>query len=60
LQILNIIIISGLYNPGVLQAMLDLNITACVSDESVTSGVDYEPLTPYHGVYSTVAVNGVV
>jgi len=52
--------VTGLWNGNVLQAMADLGVTACVSDESVTTKktVDYEPITPYHGVYSTVAANG--
>jgi hypothetical protein len=52
--------VSGLYNAGVLQALNNNGITACVSDESVSKGVDYEPITPYHGVYSDVATNGYV
>jgi len=52
--------VTGLWKGPVLQAMAALGVTACVSDESVTdpSTPDYEPYTPYHGVYSTVATNG--
>jgi len=52
--------VMGLWNGQVLQAMADLGIKGCVSDESVTNGstVDYEPITPYHGVYSTQEKNG--
>jgi hypothetical protein len=51
--------VMGLYNGGVLKAMYENGITACVSDESVSSGtVDYEPITPYHGVWSAETPNG--
>lgn len=51
--------VTGLYNGGALRAMDENGVTACVSDESVASKeVDYEPITPYHGVLSTQAKNG--
>lgn len=52
--------VTGLWNGPVLNAMADLGVTACVSDESITnaSTVDYVPIIPYHGVYSTVELNG--
>jgi hypothetical protein len=42
--------------------MYDLGVIACVSDESITDSTDpdYEPITPYHGVYSNIALNGYV
>jgi hypothetical protein len=52
--------VTGLWNGAVLQAMWDLGIYACVSDNSVdnSSTVDYElPPFPYHGVYSTMERN---
>jgi hypothetical protein len=53
--------VTGLYNGGALRAMDELGITACVSDESVDSGdVDFEPITPYHGVYTKSVPNGYV
>jgi hypothetical protein len=51
--------VTGLYNSGALTAMLENGISACVSDDSVTSGVGYEPPTPYHGVWSSIDPNGV-
>eukprot|EP00026_Physarum_polycephalum_P002197 Phypoly_transcript_02202.p1 GENE.Phypoly_transcript_02202~~Phypoly_transcript_02202.p1 ORF type:complete len:872 (+),score=170.46 Phypoly_transcript_02202:200-2815(+) len=51
--------VQGLYNGGVLRAMSELGVTACVSDESVSAGtIDYEPVTPYHGVYTDTNTNG--
>ncbi len=37
--------------------MVDNGVTACVSDESVTGkkNADFEPIIPYHGVYSNLA-----
>ena len=54
--------LTGLYNAGVLKAMNDNGITSCVSDEGITNKntIDYEPLVPYHGQYSTVERNGYV
>jgi hypothetical protein len=53
--------VMGLYNGGVLEAMYNNGIKACVSDESVPTGtVDYELVTPYHGVYSQTTPNGFV
>lgn len=53
--------VTGLYNGGFLKSMNDSGLHACVSDESVAStDIDYEPLVPYHGQYSTKARNGFV
>jgi hypothetical protein len=54
--------VTGLHAPGVLLAMNNNGITACVSDETVTgkNNKDYEPITPYHGVYSDLTTNGYV
>jgi len=52
--------VTGLYNSGALQAMLENGVTAVVSDESVGSTIiDYEPKNPYHGVWSTTQRNGI-
>lgn len=53
--------VTGLYNAGLLRAMVENNITACVSDESVNATeIDYEPLVAYHGQHATKARNNYV
>lgn len=47
--------ISGLYNPDALSAMFDFGIKAVVGDSSLPP---LNPVNPYHGLYTTEALNG--